>query len=88
MDKMSLGEGWAASAEGTGPPRQTILVYTRTRPSEKPAAEDEEDGAKLFCDASVPVEVIGVADPLDHSRADVSFIAGLIVDKFLYLRRL
>jgi transposase len=136
--QMSLGEDWAGAAEGVAPPPQIIPAHTRTRPIEKPA-DEEEDGSKLFFDASVPVEVIEVPDPalaglaeddyevvgervshrlaqrpgsyvilqyvrrvikrrddqslhcppaplgvFDHSRADVSFIAGMVVDKFVY----
>lgn len=137
--QMSLGEGWAGAAEGNAPPQQTIPAHIRTRPLVKSAEDEADDGAKLFFDASVPVEVIEVPNPaleglaegeyevigekvshrlaqrpgsyvilryvrqvikrrddqslhcppaptgvLDHSRADVSFISGLIVDKFLY----
>lgn len=136
-DQLSLGEGLQQTQTQPEPAAQQVAAHKRRRRSV--AKDDEDAGAGLRFDDSVPVEVIELPDPatadlpadavevighktthklaqqrggyvvleyrrpvvkrkgtgaiscapapagvLEHSRADVSLLAGLIIDKLNY----
>src|SRR6266581_3860364 len=86
--------GLLTAAEAPPPPTETVKAYQRR--SHLAPAEDAPDERGLRFESSVPVEVIKRTDTgalccpaappavLEKSLADVSLLAGLLLDKFRY----
>jgi hypothetical protein len=73
----TLGESFTAMPEAPPNRKSPVAAHEREHKAKRPT-DGADESTLFFDDTKVPVCII------DGSRADVSFIAGMLVDKFMY----